>query len=605
MKGIIRSLALIKDYKKSTLIASVALLFSAAFSLFTLLMIIPFLTILFDPPQNIGLKPEFALNSESFSAVMEYYIGFLVNKYGSITALIAICAILITNSFLKNAFRYLAQFILAKIRYGIVRDIRNTTFRKVVHLPLGYFTSKKKGDLFTRLTSDIQILEHTVLNTITILIKEPATIIIYMASLFIISWKLTLIVMIITPLSGFFVGRLAKKLKQNLRITQTLLAELNSIVDETLSGIRIISGFSAQLFQIGRFEKMNDHHYRKAKRVRRQHSLSSPMSEFLGTGMVVIVLFIGSWFVMNGNEGLSAEAFIGYLIVFSQILNPAKSFSSSYFTILKGLASLDRIEEVLKVPTTEHDTNYLEIPEGNFDLEIKQLSFEYEKDSPVISNLSVHIPFGKSLALVGQSGSGKSTLADLIAGFYQPSSGEILYAGINIKKFHPIKWRKKLGLVSQQAILFNDTAKENIDFGRNLSEHQIQEAVFTANANDFIAKLPKQLETNLGEGGNKLSGGQKQRMTIARAIAAQPEILILDEATSALDTESEQKVQLALEQVTHERTSIIIAHRLSTVRNADQILVIQDGNVLELGNHNELLAKEGHYAKMVNNQSLI
>jgi len=471
-------------------------------------------------------------------------------------------------------------------------------------MPIAYFSDERKGDMITKLTVDVQEVEHSIMSVLEVTFREPITVLLYLGAMLMISPKLTLFVLIVLPISGLIIGRVGRTLKQQSHQAQTRLGLLMTIIDETLSGLRIIKGFNAEKQQTQRFAANNEQHYKVMRSMLRRRDLSAPLSEFLSITIVALVLYVGGRMVLNNNSSLEAETFILFMVIFSQILPPAKSFATAFYTIQKGLASVERIDAILQAPITIKDPEKT-ILLNKFEQHIsfKEVGFAYDKKA-VLQNINITLAKGKSLAIVGASGAGKSTLVDLIPRFYEVSTGSICLDGVDIKQFKRSDLRSLMGIVTQQPILFNDTIYNNLTLGinRTISLDEVIAAAKIANAHDFINQLPNTYQTNIGDAGSKLSGGERQRLTIARAVLKNPPLLILDEATSSLDSASEKLVQDALFKLMQNRTAIIIAHRLSTIQFADEIIVLQQGNIVERGTHDELLEQHGAYKKMVDLQ---
>lgn len=572
---------------------------SALFSLFSLTMIIPFLGILFQNQKMVYERMPLSLSIEAIQNNFNYFLSQLIENRGEIHALVAIGFIVIITSMLKNGFKYLALYHLTPVRTGVARDLRNDIYRKTIDLPLSYYSKERKGDTISRISNDVNQIEISIISSLEMLFREPLTIVIYLSSLIIMSPSLSLVVFVLLPISALIIGRIGKSLKGTALKGQKKLGLILSVMEETLGGLRIIKAFNAEDKMNNRFLSLNSFYSRIMTKMYRRQYLASPISEFMGTLVVVIIMWYGGSMVLSGNISLSSQGFIGYLAVFSQIINPAKSFSQAWYNIQKGMASAERIDEIMQA-----DNQIFESPEAaskkDFlsDIRFNQVSFKYE-DTYVLDNINLNIEKGQRIAFVGQSGAGKSTLVDLIPRFYDVSEGEIAIDGIPIKSLRIKDIRSLIGYVNQEPILFNDTFFNNIAFGKtNVSEEAVMEAARIANAHEFIISTPLGYHTNIGERGGKLSGGQRQRISIARAVLQNPPILILDEATSSLDTESEKLVQEALHNIMQNRTSIVIAHRLSTIVNADTICVMHEGKIVEKGSHEELLRKKGVYKKL-------
>ncbi|MFW5892085.1 MAG: ABC transporter ATP-binding protein [Bacteroidota bacterium] len=572
---------------------------SVVFSVFSVTMIIPVLGILFETQEIITEPVSWELSTKALQHNFYYYVSLLMIELGNVYALVFVGLFALLMSFLKNGFKYAAMYQLAWIRNTVVKDMRNNLYMKSLRLPMSYHSNEKKGDLISRMTSDVQQIEHSVISSLEMVFREPITILVYLITLLIISPQLTLVVFILLPLSGFIIGRIGKTLRATALKGQNKLGIILSVLEETLSGMRVIKAFNAEKKMQQRFFSLNSFYTLVMTKMYRRQYLATPISEFMGTAVVVIIIWFGGLLILDTNSSLTPQGFIAYLIIFAQIINPAKSFSTAYYNILKGMASADRIDEIINAEERITDApDARPLKEFKHQIEFKNVSFRYDTDL-VLKNIDLSIPKGKTIALVGQSGAGKSTLVDLIPRFYDVTEGEILIDGTNVKKIRLQDIRALMGNVSQEAILFNDTFFNNIAFGEyNIAEKDVIKAAKIANAHEFIEKTPLGYYTNIGDRGNKLSGGQRQRLSIARAVLKNPPILILDEATSALDTESEKLVQEALGNVMKNRTSIVIAHRLSTVVSADMICVMHDGQIVERGAHEELLALDGYYKKL-------
>ncbi len=574
-------------------------LLSVIFGLFSLNMLIPFVSILFNTHEDVYELVPLKLNFQAIINNFYYYLNLLTTTYGERAALIFISIIVICTSLLKNGFRYLALYHLAPVRNGVVKDIRNDIYTKTLDLPLSYYSEEKKGDIISRMTNDVYQIELGVIHSLSVAFRDPLTIMVYMGWLLLMSPVLTLFVLVMLPIAGFIIGRIARTLKPTALVSQSKLGMILSVMEETLTGLRIIKAFNAEGKMQKRFFSLNNLYTKIMNKLYRRQDLASPVSEFLGTTVVIVILIFGGTLVLTGSTSLPPEAFIGYLAIFSQIIQPAKNFSKAWYNIQKGLASVERINDVLTAEVTIKDLPDAK-PKSGFESEIafSGVVFRYG-ETDVLRDINLVIPKGQRIALVGQSGAGKSTLVDLIPRFYDPTGGEILIDGIPIREIKIKDLRALMGNVNQDPILFNDTFFNNIAFGsENASEEDVMRAAKIANAHEFIMQTPLAYQTTVGDRGSKMSGGQRQRVSIARAILNNPPILILDEATSSLDTESEQLVQEALLNVMKNRTSIVIAHRLSTIVHADLICVMHEGRIVETGTHKELLEKEGIYKKL-------
>jgi len=574
----------------------------AFFALFSFAMIIPFLSVLFGNQPVVTETMKFALSTEYFLHTLNYYMGLIMVTHGNNGALVLVSSLVVIFSLLKNGFIFLSNHVLAPVRAYVVRDIRNDIYRKVLKLPLSYYTEARKGDVMARISNDVQEIEISIVNSLSMLFRDPFTVILYMVILFTISFQLTVFVLILLPLSGILIGRVGRSLRKTTFKGQQRLGDLMSLLEETLSGLRIIKAFNGESKMERKFLSTNRLYAILFRQAARRRYLASPISEFLATLVLMIIMAYGGSLVLAGLGGMTGENLIFFLIVFSQLIQPAKNITTAYFSIQKGMASVDRVDELLladdKIP---EKPDALDIDTFKESIEYRNVSFKYEKEY-VLRDVSFTIEKGKTVALVGKSGSGKSTLVDLLPRFMDTTMGEILIDGVPVKDYKVNSLRMQMGIVSQQSILFNDTFRNNIAFGSRkgiISEELIVDAAKVANAYEFIVETENQFDAGVGEGGGKLSGGQKQRISIARAVMANPPILILDEATSALDTESEKLVQDAIVNLMKNRTSIVIAHRLSTIKHADLILVIDEGRIVERGTHEDLIRNnEGLYTKL-------
>ncbi len=585
-------------------------LITAIFNLFSFASIIPILQILFGMETNTHTYIPFS-QITSLDSLLEIsknniyaYIESLINQHGASTALMLLGVYLIVMTLLKTLSAFLASASLVPIRTGILRDIRNIVYHKIISLHLGYFTNEKKGDIISRMTNDVVEIETSIIASLETIFKNPIMILLYLIVLFTMSWQLTIFVLILLPISGLLIGRIGKSLKRKSLLGQQLSGELISQIEETLSGLRIIKAFNAEEKLNHRFQSLNDTIRHTFNRIHTRYFLAHPVSEFLGTTVIAILLWYGGYIILNGNSGITAPEFIYYLVIFYSIINPFKELSRANYSIQKGLASLQRIDTILN---TENNIKEISNPQtiNSFNNEIRfnNVSFKYQ-DEWILKNINLSIRKGQTIALVGQSGSGKSTLVDLIPRFYDTIEGSITIDGIDIKNLKTQNLRHLLGNVNQEAILFNDTIYNNITFGvESATQTEIEQASRIANAHDFIISMPDGYQTNIGDRGSRLSGGQRQRISIARAILKNPPILILDEATSALDTESERLVQNAIEHLMQNRTAIVIAHRLSTIKSADIICVLHEGQIIEQGTHQQLLTLNGQYKKLCDMQN--
>jgi len=600
-----RILSYVRPYWFSLLLNLFFNLVTIFFSLFSFALLVPLLNLLFQTEAiEVVAKPEFALTSDYLMSYLNYAMSTLIVENGHRYALVFICIVLLVAFFFRNLGRFFAYYTMAKVRIGTNKDLRNDLYNKILILPLSFYGKQKKGDIMSRITNDVQEVEVSILNWIESLIKDPLTIIFYFAFLLSQSAKLTLFVLLLLPIAGLVIGRIGKALKKESKETQNRLAGITATIEESISGLRIIKGFNAIGYLNRKFGEQNETYSKSLLGVHRKRDMSSPMSEFLSAIVVIIVLWFGGNMILGGESSLSAAGFISYIVVFSQIISPIKSFAQGYFNIKKGIASADRIFEFMdEDEVIIEKENALEIKDFQQEICYQDVTFRYEKDD-VLKDINLKIPKGKVIALVGESGGGKSTLADLLPRFYDVCEGHITVDGHDIRDYKISDLRGLMGIVTQESILFNDTVYNNIAFGmENVSKEAVIEAAKVANAHDFIMEMEHGYDTNIGDRGMNLSGGQRQRLSIARAVLKNPPILILDEATSSLDTESERLVQDALSKVMSQRTSIVIAHRLSTIQHADEIIVLQKGQILERGKHEELIALNGIYKKLTDLQS--
>ena len=598
----------VPPYKKYLILHIIFNALSAILNIFSFMLIVPILQILFKMQEsNYSFIPWDAEGSFKDIAINNfyYYVTQLIENYGASTTLLLLGLFLAFMTFLKTASYFLSSATIIPIRTGVVRDIRVSLYKKILSLPLGFFSEERKGDIIARMSGDVNEIENSIMASLDMLFKNPVLIIFYFGTLIATSWQLTLFTITVLPFMGWVMGRVGRMLKRKSLVAQDQWSDLMAQVEETLGGLRIIKAFNAEKKMNKRFTNSNNVYRDTINRVNTRQQMAHPMSEFLGTVLIVIVLWFGGTLILNNNSTITAPTFIFYLVMLYSLINPLKEFSRASYAIPKGLASMERVDKILmaenKMPQI---ANPVHIGPLKDKIEFKNVSFKYDTKW-ILKDINLTIEKGKTIALVGQSGSGKSTMVDLIPRYHDVQEGEVLIDGVNVKATTLHDLRSIMGNVNQEAILFNDTFFNNISFGvENATMEQVMEAAKIANAHDFIMASEKGYDTMIGDRGGKLSGGQRQRISIARAILKNPPILILDEATSALDTESERMVQDALEKLMKNRTTIAIAHRLSTIRHADEICVLHEGQIVERGKHDELLALDGYYKRLCDMQQM-
>ncbi len=603
MKSLYPVFKYLKRHTKAIIAYFICNLLSVVFSLVSLTMLIPFLSLIFGKTDLIQVKPEFEFSAAAVADTFNYYLSQVIIHQGKVQALGFICLTVISAIFLKNFFLYLSSWINSPIRNSVINDMRADLYAKVLKLPVGYFSEERKGDILSRMTNDLQEVETSIISVLVTVFREPVTVIVFVIALVVLSPQLTLFLLIFLPITGFVIGRVSKSLKRKSVAGQSKLGDLLSLMEETLAGMRVVKAFNAEKQRKSRFLEENETLYHIKNSINRRRDLASPMSEFLSIIVLCIVLYFGGRLALGDPPLVSADIFIGYIAIFSQIIAPLKSFSTAAYNIQKGRASMERIQHIL-----DTDEKIIEkpdaIPIADFQQAIvfKDVCFAYHQKE-ILNDINLQIKKGQMTAIVGASGAGKSTLADLLPRFHDVGKGAITIDDVNIKDYRIADLRGLMGIVTQEPILFNDTIFNNIALGTpEATGEQVERAAKVANAHHFIVQKEKGYDTNIGDRGSLLSGGERQRLTIARAVLKNPPILILDEATSSLDTESERFVQEAIDKLMQNRTSIVIAHRLSTIQNSDEIIVLNQGKIVERGKHNELINKGGYYYRLVKMQ---
>lgn len=604
MKNFLRIMSFGRPYARYAVMNGVFNLLATIFHLASMLLFIPFLRLLLGQVQAQHVRPELEWNKETLEQTFNWSLTRLIELHGQLGALAIICVLVVTLFLLKNLFRYLAVRAISAFRHRIVRDVRARIYSKMLDLPLRYHSDERKGNLLSLMTNDMQVLEFSVMLSIEMVFREPIAVILFLGTMVTLSPELTLYSLLLLPISGLLIARISKSLKRRSTRVQEKSADLLSRVEETLTGMRVIKAFNGEEAMQRRFQRENELLMRAGISMMNRQDIASPLSETMGTAVMAAIAFLGGTLVLGPDASLSGDSFLGFIIIFSQLLTPIKGFSQGYSAIVRGSSSAKRVFDLLAVPNTVMEkSNAQPIAEFKQQVEFKDVAFAYD-EKPVLQNINLTVPKGKSVALVGTSGGGKTTLAGLLPRFFDVTAGAVSIDGTDIRDLKIKDLRALMGIVTQDSLLFNDTVAANIAFGRSgINEADIQRAAEIANAHEFIVRMPNQYHTTIGDAGNRLSGGQKQRIAIARAVLGDPAILILDEATSALDTESERLVQDALFKLMKDRTSLVIAHRLSTIQHCDEIIVLDRGAIIERGTHEQLFAANGQYRKLCDLQA--
>ncbi len=597
METLVKLFVYIKPYKSRLVLAALFNLLLAVFTVVTIPAFIPFFQILFDTQASTT-----SVSAPGILQEIKSFFGNMILTQGKPAALVYVCLFILLATFFKNLFKYLSQYMMSPLRTGIIRDIREKLYDKILQLPLTYFSNERKGDLMSRMTNDVTEIEWSVITTVEALFREPIILIGSLAFMIYVSPALTGIVFLLMIVIGYLIGGVSRRLKKQSQEAQDQLGLVNSTLEETIGGVRIIKGFNAEPFMMNRFKKENDGYRVMSWNMLKRRDLASPLSEFLGVTAVIVLLYVGSKQVFA--HQISPEIFLTFIFAFYSVIDPSKALSQAWFNLQKASAALNRIEQVLNTPNDIQNQSNPIVPNGfNHAIQFKNVSFRYQQDqSWVLRNINLEIPKGKTVALVGRSGSGKSTMVDLLPRFYDVTEGEILIDGVNIKSMDLSALRQMFAIVTQEAILFHGSIEDNIRFGSEAPSDEIREFAQVAHAAEFIGHAPGGYASQIGDRGQKLSGGQRQRLTLARALLRKSPLLILDEATSALDSESEKLIQNALDKVLPDKTAIVIAHRLNTIKQADLIVVLEDGAIAQVGTHNELITQGGVYHKMLEQQ---